>query len=331
MDASVIVPAYNAEKSIASCLSSLKEQDFRGSYEIIVVNDGSRDRTAQIVKIEFPGVRLISQENMGPATARNRGAKAAKGEIIIFTDSDCVAKKSFVGEIARPFEDKKIAGVQGRYLSRQSQIVARFGQLEIEQRYEKMKKQKCIDFIGSYAAAYRKTIFDKYGGFDERFRVASGEDTDLSFRISRKHKFVFNDNAIVWHIHPAKLRHYLRVKFFRGYWRILVYRKHKMKLLADSYTSQMAKFGVLCFYGVLLFSVLLAGEYLALGNTNTVMGLGLSLCVLGMFATTLKFTAFALPKDWKVALAGIAIQLMKTAAIGLGTIYGVSKAALGKI
>ena len=323
MDVSVIIPAYNAERTIGECLSSLLNQDFKGKYEVIVVNDGSRDSTPEIVGKEFPKVALLSQVNGGPAKARNSGARKAKGKIIIFTDSDCVAKGNFVGEMAKPFARKGIAGVQGRYLSKQRGIVARFGQLEIEQRYEGMAKRGYIDFIGSYAAAYLKDVFWEFGGFDERFKAASGEDTDLSFRISRKHKFVFNQDAIVWHTHPESLKKYLRVKFFRGFWRILVYKKHKTKLLADSYTSQMAKFGVLCFYGVLGFSFLALIEPVSFAAALA--------CAAGMLLATLKFGFFAARRDFIVGVASIPIQLMRTSAIGLGTIYGVLKAAAGRM
>ena len=97
MNVSVVVPVFNGEKTIKQCIESLLQQKFSGSYEIITVDDGSRDRTAEIVK-RFAKVKYVFQENAGPAKARNNGAKNAQGEIILFIDSDCVAKSNSLKE-----------------------------------------------------------------------------------------------------------------------------------------------------------------------------------------------------------------------------------------
>jgi len=99
---SIIIPAYNAEKAIKECLSSLTNQSLsRNKYEIIVVDDGSTDRTCEIAK-KYK-VNVISQGNGGPAVARNRGAREARGDILIFTDSDCIADKDFIEKMIKPF------------------------------------------------------------------------------------------------------------------------------------------------------------------------------------------------------------------------------------
>ena len=163
MKYSLIIPAYNAERTIASCLGSALNQSLsRDEYEIVVVDDGSTDKTSEIVK-SYP-VRLIQQRNQGPAVARNSGANEAKGNILIFTDSDCELDFKFLKEITSPIEsDPEIVGVQGSYKTKQKEIMAQFGQVEIETRYRRMAKNKYIDFIGTYAAAYNKDIFQKYG------------------------------------------------------------------------------------------------------------------------------------------------------------------------
>ncbi len=316
---SVVMPAYNASRTIRECLEAITSQDFAQGYEVIVVNDGSTDNTAEIVR-GFGNVKLISQENAGPASARNNGAKNAKGSIVVFIDSDCIAQPNFLKEISRPFSDADVSGVQGAYLCRNKQLMERFGQLEIEQRYERMKKRRFIDFMGSYAAAYGKNVFLEFGGFDESFPVASGEDTDLSFRISSAgHKFVFNPKANVYHFHPDSLRKYLRVKFFRGYWRVLVYRKHKKKVLADAYTSQTIKAQVGAFY-LMCASLVLAALW-------PVMLYAAGALFLLLVLSTLRFFAFALPRDAAVAFASIPIQLLRTAMFASGLLYGIAKAS----
>ena len=136
--ASVIVPAYNSAQTIIGCINALKAQDYGGKFEIIVVDDGSKDSTTQIAKKS--GAKVFSQPNAGPAKARNLGAENAKGEILLFTDADCVPEKNWLQEMLQPFAEKKVSGVQGAYKTRQKSLAARFAQIEIEERYERMKR-----------------------------------------------------------------------------------------------------------------------------------------------------------------------------------------------
>lgn len=239
MFASVIIPAYNSEKTIAQTLNALKKQDFpKNKYEIIVVDDGSKDKTVEIAK-KFR-VKVFANPHRGPAWQRNFGAKKAKGEIILFTDSDCVSNRNWLKEMTKPFVEKEIVGVSGTYKTlNKNKIIARFEGYEIEKRHKRMKKAKYIDFIGTYSAAYRKKNFLKFDGFDTSFPVASGEDPELSFRIAKAgYKMVFNPKAFVYHPHIDSLRGYLRQKFYRAYWRVLMYKKHPDKMVQrDSYTG----------------------------------------------------------------------------------------------
>jgi glycosyltransferase involved in cell wall biosynthesis len=310
---SVIIPVYNGEKTIGKCLSPLLVQS-RKPDEIIVVDDGSDDRTADIVKT-FKKVTLLRQEHKGPAAARNLGAKKAKGNILLFTDSDCIPDKEWVSEMAKPFESKETAGAQGRYKTIQKGIIARFVQLEIEDRYDRMKKRKYIDFIGSYAAGYRKSAFLEFSGFDEAFPLASGEDPELSFKLAKAgHKMVFNDRAVVYHNHVDSLGAYLKQKFWRAYWRILLYRKHPGKIKNESYTPQTLKLQILAFYLCilsLLFSPLI--PYAAILSL-------FSLLLLVMLTFPLSYKNFK--KDKPVGLLTPFIAIPRTLVFGVGLIYG---------
>ena len=257
MRCSLIIPAYNAERTIVTCLESVLNQSLsRDEYEVIVVDDGSTDNTPQIIR-DYP-VTLISQANQGPALARNRGANEAKGEILVFTDSDCELDFHFLERITSPIEnDPEIVGVQGSYKTKQKEFMARFGQVEIETRYNRMSRNKYIDFIGTYAAAYKKEVFHELGEFDTGFPLASGEDTEFSYKLYESgYKMVFRPEAFVYHQHPSELRKYLKSKFYRGYWRIRLYRKHPAKTVTDSYTPQTLKFQVLSIPLLLVFTFL---------------------------------------------------------------------------
>lgn len=244
---SLIIPAYNSEKTITFCLNAALGQSIsKDIYEVIVIDDGSTDNTAEFVS-RYNEIKLIRQKNQGPAVARNRGAREAQGEILVFTDSDCNIDAEFIENIGSQFEKfPQIVGVQGSYKTKQKEFVARFGQVEIETRYIKMSQNKYIDFIGTYAAAYRANIFHKYGGFDTSFPAACGEDAEFSYRLNEDgHKLVFSPQAFVYHQHPSTLKQYLRTKFYRGFWRVRLHKKHIAKTFKDSYTPNSLKIEIL--------------------------------------------------------------------------------------
>ena len=260
MNISVVIPVYNGEDTIAPCLASLLAQaDSPHALEIIVADDGSRDGTRAAVA-QYPGVRLISQpRNMGPAAARNRGAAEASGEILLFTDADCVPSDTWVNDMAASFAgDPKIAGVKGVYRTKQRHLTARFVQLEFEFKYERMKRQESIVFIDTYSAGYRRKVFLECGGFDTSFPVAATEDIELSFRLaSQGYRMAFNPKAYVYHQHPISWVDYMKRKYKYAYWGAVVMRRYPHQIVNDSYTPitqkvqlVLAPFGVLCLCGI---------------------------------------------------------------------------------
>jgi glycosyltransferase involved in cell wall biosynthesis len=254
---SVIIPAYNAGKTIAQTLEAVLAQADE-KVEIIVVDDGSADGTAEIVK-RFP-VKYLRQENQGPASARNLGVINAQTEIILFLDSDCVPQSGWLQAMTAPFANPEISGVKGRYITRQKSLVARFVQLEFEERYRMLEKRNFIDFVDSYSAGFRKSAFQAVGGFDESFPKADNEDVDLSYKLSKAGcKMVYAPSAVVEHTHPATIVKYLKVKFGRGYWRTVVYRRHPGKAVSDSYTPQTLKLQILTvglFWAGIIYAIL---------------------------------------------------------------------------
>ena len=311
MKATVVIPAYNSADTIEDTLRALEGRTQR-DFEVIVVDDGSPDETREIVKRH--GVKLFTQEHRGPAAARNHGAMEAGGEILVFTDSDCVPAKTWLEEMLKPFTDPEVVGVQGRYRTRQRGLVPRFVQCEIENRYERMREAGTIDFIGSYSAAYRRILFLQGGGFDESFLIASGEDPELSFRLSKKgYKMVFNGNAVVYHRHPENLGDYLRKKFYRAYWRVALYRKHADKAVRDSYTPQLLKVQIGLFYAFVI-SLLLA----VITGSTVIPLTALAL----LFMSTLPESIKNLTRDASVGLASPFIILLRTAVFAAGLVYG---------
>ena len=311
---SVIIPAYNSEKTIGDCLEALLNQNYPSEeYEIIVVDDGSTDRTREIVK-SFRRVRLIEQKHRGPAAARNLGVKKSKGSIILFTDSDCIPSKDWIKYMVEPFKNKDVVGVQGTYRTyNKESMIARFAGYEIEERHKKMKRE--IDFVGTFSAAYRKHIFETFGGFDTSFSMASGEDSELSFKMSDAGlRMVFQPKAIVYHRHPDSLKKFLRQKFWRGYWRVPLYLKHKKKFLRHSYTprSLLLEIGLLGIACVLL--VLSLARLIPASLFFVVMS------IFFMFTLPLSFRIFK--KDKTLGLITPFIILLRDFVTGLGIVYG---------
>jgi cellulose synthase/poly-beta-1,6-N-acetylglucosamine synthase-like glycosyltransferase len=242
---SIIIPTFNGAVRIGNCLDALLQQSAGRTVEILVVNDGSTDNTADVVE-RYSGVRLITQGNAGPAAARNRGAVEAQGAIILFTDDDCVPVPDWLDAMLEPFEDPEVVGAKGVYRTHQKRLIARFVQIEYEDRYRLMADLECIDFIDTYSAAFRRDRFLEMAGYDTSFPVACAEDVELSYRMSaRGWKMKFAPAAVVYHTHPDTLSAYLKKKYKFAFWRVLAVRKNPSKAVKDSHTPQLMKLQLL--------------------------------------------------------------------------------------
>lgn len=318
MSVSVIVPVYNSAKTIGKCLGGLLNQTSTAKYEVIVVDDGSNDATGHIVK-SFD-VKYIRKGKAGPAAARNEGAKVAKGKILLFTDSDCVPNPDWVEKMTESLEKPGVAGVKGAYITGQKSIVARFSQLEFEERYKMLEKAESIDMIDTHAGGYHKDIFMKMGGFDSSFPVANNEDTELSYRMSNSgYKMIFNPDAIVSHLrHSDTVAKYAKMKFWRGYWRVIVYKKIPNKMLKDTYTPKTLKLQILslfAFAGSMFLTLLIP--------TLGVLPLLISAVVFCLLS--LSFTVSALKKDFVVGILAPFMLVVRAFSLGLGSLWGLAR------
>jgi glycosyltransferase involved in cell wall biosynthesis len=109
---SIIIPTFNGSSRIIHCLDALLQQIGPTDYEILVVDDGSTDNTAEVAG-RFSRVKLIRQSNAGPAAARNRGVQESCGTIILFTDDDCIPERTWLGAMLAPFANPEVVGVKG--------------------------------------------------------------------------------------------------------------------------------------------------------------------------------------------------------------------------
>ena len=312
---SVIIPIHNAQEALGDCLDALERQATpREKYEIIVVNDGPVDAIVETIA-DRHGVTFLSQPQRGAAAARNLGAKQAQGDILLFTDADCVPESNWVEVMVAPFADQEIAGVCGVVHTRQTGLVPRFIQLEYDYRYRNIARHTRIDFVNTGTAGYRKHVFTKSGGFREH--LLGAEDTELSFRLaSQGHKMVFAPEAIVYHSHPESILEYARRKYHYSYWRMIVYRRHPRKAVADSRTPQTQKIQI----GLLFLLVAaIIGSIFWKGLAWLAGGLALLFLLV-----SLPFWWWALRKDLEVGLLTPLLLLVATASVGAGVMAGLT-------
>jgi len=312
--ASIVIPTFNGGSRIGNCLDSLVKQTAGRDVEILVVDDGSTDNTADVVR-GYSSVRLITQANAGPAAARNHGGQEAQGTILLFTDDDCVPMPDWLEAMLGPFKDPEVVGAKGVYRTHQKSLAARFVQIEYEDKYRLMTGLPSIDFIDTYSAGFRRERFLEMAGYDTSFPVACAEDVELSYRMSaRGWKMKFVPAAIVYHTHPHTFWRYLKKKYKFAFWRVLAVRKNPSKGVKDSHTPQTMKLQLL-FAPALLVGVVFD---LAVRPRVPVSGLVLA----GFLLSTLPFTLRAMRKDLVVGLLSPVLLAARACAQLLGVAAG---------
>jgi len=232
---SIVVPVYNAARYLPGLVEACRAQEYPHLKEVILVDDGSTDGSRTVAK--GLDCTLIEQSNSGPAATRNTGWRNARGEIICFTDSDCLPAPDWVKNLVAEYCSAEIAGAGGTYgIANPEYWLARCIHEEIIQRHAAMSSR--VNYLGSFNLSYRKRVLEEVGGFDESFRRASGEDNDLAYRIvKRGYQIAFTRAARVMHHHPHRLRQYLRQQLRHGYWRMKLYSRHPDMSGGDAYAG----------------------------------------------------------------------------------------------
>ncbi len=312
---SVIIPTYNSRAYLEKCLEALNQQRLpRDAFEVIVVDDGSTDDTKSLQE-QFP-IRYVFQRNQGPAAARNTGLRNANGDVVLYIDADCIATPHLLSTVQDAFREPDIMGLKGFYRTKQQELIARFAQLEYEYKYLKIARYRYIDFVDTYAAAYRRDLLLREGGFDARFPVASGEDIDLSYRLSsRGYKMIACQDMIVFHHHPDTLKKYLKRKYKVGFWRALLYKNHAEKIFSDSHTPFSVKFQVCALMAIVVCLVLSLFYSLLLWGAVALAAL--------YFLSMLPFVSFCLLRDWRVGARTIPMVFLRDVMLAAGLAAGV--------
>ncbi|GAI93903.1 unnamed protein product, partial [marine sediment metagenome] len=176
---SIIIPAYNSEKTIAECMSAVQNLAWDGEVEVIVVNDGSCDRTADIAST-FPRVKVINIPNGGAPRATNIGIQAAQNDIVVSLDADAILEKHWLQKIMPLFNDPTVGAVAGYALTGNKGLWGKLMGYDVELRLDRIKTYS--DHLYTMNTAYRRQALSKVGMFDEQITISY--DGDISRRLT---------------------------------------------------------------------------------------------------------------------------------------------------
>jgi GT2 family glycosyltransferase len=222
---SVVICAYNAETTMRACLDSLQQLRYP-AYEVVVVDDGSTDRTGEIAD-EYEGIHVIHQENKGLSAARNVGIAASTGEIVAYTDSDCVVDPDWLHYLVATFLASGHSAVGGPNLPPpEDSLVAACvagspgGPLHV------LLDDEEAEHIPGCNMAFRREVLEEIGGFDPIYRAA-GDDVDLCWRLQDKgYQIGFSPAAVVWHFRRNTVKAYVGQQRGYGKAEALLYFRH---------------------------------------------------------------------------------------------------------
>jgi cellulose synthase/poly-beta-1,6-N-acetylglucosamine synthase-like glycosyltransferase len=216
---SIVIPVYNGASTIRMCLDAILSQDFpREQYEVIVVDNNSTDDTPAIVS-QYPVNLLYERDIQGPHAATNTGVRQAKGEIIVFTDSDCVPEIRWLRTLVGAFADEAVIAAGGRIEAyRPASRVEKFLGEEIRPFKNGFRMSETFPVcVITGNAAYRADAFRAVGLFNDK--MYTGSEVDFGWRVqwATGKKAVYVPDAVVYHKFSPGVRRLFRHFRIYGY------------------------------------------------------------------------------------------------------------------
>ena len=219
MDVSVIVPVYNRPDQLEGLLDSFDKMRGTLPREIIIVDDRSTENVPQVLekwsrkKHGFQARFIRMNKNGGPAKARNRGIKKSSGDLLAFTDSDCIVEPYWIHHLVKSMkENRKVVGMGGRVLPLGKDIFSKY------YTYHRILEppESRIYLVTANCIYHRKEVVD-VGGFVEDIPKPGGEDVGLSFKLyKRGYRFGFCEEAVIFHDYRASMRDFSKTFFNYG-------------------------------------------------------------------------------------------------------------------
>jgi glycosyltransferase involved in cell wall biosynthesis len=254
---SIVIPAYNASRTLPACLQSMTASETR-PFECIVVDDGSRDATRDIAQ-QFRARILSTGGRKGPAHARNLGAREAKGEVVFFIDADVCMRPDTISRLSATFaQEPEIDAIIGSYddAPHAQDVLSLYRNLM--HRYVHQNGRREATTFWSGCGAIRRSVFLKFGGFDEGYGRPAIEDIELGYRLTAGgHKILLDHGLEVKHLKRWTFVNLVKTDVFdRGIpWTELILRDGRMPNDLNVQTSQRVSVGL----AFMLFGFALAG------------------------------------------------------------------------
>ena len=238
---SVVIPTLNSAQTLEKCLSSIKSNDTKYEYEIIVVDGGSTDETLKIAKTYT--AKLLVENTYFPGVNRNKGVRAAEGSIVCFTDSDALVPKNWIdglvsGLLRLSKENNKVVGVGGGNIP----LFATHSTMELAismtmrsplvsfraRNIAVYKDEREVSHNPPLNSAYFKSAFEEVGGFNEEYGYGYPEDLELDVKLNEKgYKLYYLPNLLVYHKHASSVRKFAKQMYAYGWGRAKLGRRYK--------------------------------------------------------------------------------------------------------
>ncbi|MGW1816091.1 bifunctional polysaccharide deacetylase/glycosyltransferase family 2 protein [Streptomyces sp. NPDC002125] len=243
---SVIVPAYNEKECIASTLNSLAASTH--PIEIVVVDDGSTDGTAEIAEaLGLPNVRVIRQENAGKSAALNNGVRQARYDIVVMMDGDTVFEPDTVRQLVQPFADPRIGAVAGNAkVGNRSTVIGAWQHIEYVMGFNLDRRMYdllgCMPTIPGAIGAFRRRAVLEVGGMSED---TLAEDTDITIALHRAGwRVVYAEHARAWTEAPASLGQLWRQRYRWSYGTMQALWKHRRSVTDRGPSGRFGRVGM---------------------------------------------------------------------------------------
>ncbi|MFI5954894.1 glycosyltransferase [Cryptosporangium sp. NPDC051539] len=249
---SVVVPAYNEKEGIAAAVRSLATSNYP-MVEVIVVDDGSSDNTAEIAEgLGFANVRVVRVPNGGKPAALNIGTAWARADVIVMVDGDTIFEPDSVYELVQPFADPRVGGVAGNVkVGNRQSIVARWQHIEYVIGFNLDRRMydilQCMPTIPGAIGAFRREALNDVGGVSHE---TLAEDTDLTIAMGRAGwKVVYEEKARAWTEAPSTIAQLWKQRYRWSYGTMQAMWKHRKAVFERGPSGRFGRFG-LVFLGI---------------------------------------------------------------------------------
>ncbi|MFE3324535.1 bifunctional polysaccharide deacetylase/glycosyltransferase family 2 protein [Streptomyces sp. NPDC059176] len=242
----VLVPAYNEKECIENTVRSLMESDH--PIEIIVIDDGSSDGTADIVDdMWLPNVRVVRQVNSGKPEALNNGIRNARHDIIVMMDGDTVFEPSTVRELVQPFGDPRVGAVAGNAkVGNRDSLIGAWQHIEYVMGFNLDRRMYdvlgCMPTIPGAVGAFRREALDRVGGMSDD---TLAEDTDITMALHRDGwRVVYAEKARAWTEAPETVQQLWSQRYRWSYGTMQAIWKHRRALIEKGPSGRFGRVGL---------------------------------------------------------------------------------------